>query len=655
MDSENLNLYFHEIIFQDPKAKKDSVCGVFSYEAMNIKNAQLGSLYLVGKISNVPKKKYKNSDFLLNLLASVIKREFYSNHQRTSLEALESALQGANIYLSDFVKKGHDEWIGNLHFVCLCFHQNNIHVTQTGNMVVQLSRNGTLSNISKKFQNQEKPEPIKTFSNLASGRIERRDKIIIATYDISDILSPQKTKELISYPTTDKLYHYIKDNLSVSSLACLLLEAKTQLPQESEKEEILETKEIAIGITFNFKEILDSNVEKINKIIRDQITFPNKITTFALKHHLVKYLTVLFLFLIIILSPFLIEKISSDIKIRKMNHFIQRTQENVERSELSLIYQNQSEARAFLKQSEELLENANFLFNKLPEKAQEKILPDLQLIQSRFDKQKNSLNNVINIIEIERIADLSKNNYNFNPLGILKLGDLLYLYELTSGFVYKIDLIDNSSELVFLSSKDTFKLGTATDTEILLLANPTKVSTYNINENYNICLLKPNLENTLNIKDMASYDGNLFFLDIQKLNIFKYSRTQDILNGAEWIVKGPTDELKDAVSLAVDGDVFVFKENGMIVQYSKGKKIKEIKFDISPRLSQAGQIFTSANMKNLYILDPLNNRIISYNKKDGLIKQYAISELTNLRDLWVTSDEKSIYLLNGLEICKIEI
>jgi hypothetical protein len=655
MDSENLNLYFREIIFQDPKAKKDSVCGVFSYEAMNIEDARLGNLYLIGKISNVPKNKYKNSDFLLNLLASAIKREFYSNHQRTSMEALESALQSANIYLSDFVKKGHNEWIGNLHFVCLCFYGNNIHVAQTGNMVVQLFRNGTLSNISKKFQNQEKPEPIKTFSNLASGKIEHGDKIIAATYDISDILSLQKTKELISYQTTDKLYHYIKDNLSVPSLACLILEAGIQSPQEPEKKEVFETEKVAIEITFNFKKILDSNIEKINRLIKNQITFPNKITIFALKHHIVKYLAVLFLLFTIILSPFLIEKISSDIKIRKMNHLLQRAQENVERSELSLIYQNQSEARAFLKQSELLLENADLLFNSLPEKAQEKVLPDLQSIQNWFEKQKNSLNNVVNIIEIERIADLSKNNYNFNPLGILKLENLLYLYELTSGFVYKIDLIDNSSELVFLSSKDTFKLGAATDTEILLLANPTRISTYNINENYNICLLKPNLENTLNIKDMASYDGNLFFLDVQKLNIFKYSRTQDILNGAEWIIKGPTDELKDAVSLAVDGDVFASKENGIIIHYSQGKKIKEIKLDISPRLSQAGQIFTSANMKNLYILDPSNSRIISYNKKDGLIKQYAIPELSNLKDLWVTSDEKSIYLLNGLEICKIEI
>ena len=177
MDSKNLNLYFREIIFQNPKFKKDSICGIFSYEAMNVEDMMLGNIYVVGKISNIPKKKYKNSDFLLNLLSSAIKREFYSNHKRTTLEALESALQSANIYLSDFAKRGHNEWIGNLHMVCLAFSGNDIHIGQTGNMVVQLFRENSISNISKKFRGQEEPEPTKTFSNIASGQIKERDKI----------------------------------------------------------------------------------------------------------------------------------------------------------------------------------------------------------------------------------------------------------------------------------------------------------------------------------------------------------------------------------------------------------------------------------------------------------------------------------------------
>jgi hypothetical protein len=334
---------------------------------------------------------------------------------------------------------------------------------------------------------------------------------------------------------------------------------------------------------------------------------------------------------------------------------MQRIADNIEKSQLSLAYQDQTEARAFLKQADILMNNADSLFKKLSEEAQNKILNDFQIIKISFDKQKNSLNNVISIVETEKIADLSKNTYSFVPNGILKLENFLYLYELTSGFLYKINLIDNSSELIFLSSKDTFKLGAATSDEILLLANPEKIAVYNYNEKYNLYMLKPNLENTFNIKDMSSYDNNLFFLDTQRLNIFKYSRTEGILNGSQWIIKGPTDELNDAVSLAVDGDIFVSTQSGGVFKYSQGKKIKDLKLDIAPPLSQAGQIFTSEELKNLYIIDAPNTRIISYDKTDGLIKQYSVPELKTLRDFWVDSNEQTIYLLNGLEVHKIQI
>jgi len=662
MEPRHLNLYFREIVYHHPRIKKDSVCGVFSYEALNVEDANLGNLYLVGKISNVPPKKYRNSDFLLNLLASAIKREFYSNHQRTSLEALESALQSANIYLNDFSQKGHKEWVGNLHFACLVSSQNNIHIGQTGNIIIQLFRGSTISSISKKFKNQEEnPEPSKTFSNIASGKIEEGDKVIISTSDISNILTTQKIKELISHPTTDKLYHYIKDILeqknkvkeqTPNSLACLILEAETKAPIEKEKISVAE--ENPIEFSLDFKKILEIKSDKISRAIKKRLTFPNKLTLFLISHHAVKYLLALFLIVLIILSPYVIGKINYDFKIGRINNLIERARENIKRSEISLTYQNQNEAQIFLRQTENLINKAESILEKLSEEAKYEPKQKLLSVINEFEKQKNSTNNIINISQPEKIADLSNNTYTFNPEGILKLENNLYLYELTSGFLYKIDLTNNSPTLVFLSSKDTFKMGAVTENAVLLLANPEKVSSYNIDEAYNIYLLKPNLENTFNIKDMTSYGDALFFLDVQKMNIWRYAITESVFNGAGWL-KAPSDELINAQSIAVDGNIFVSKENGIIIEYSQGKKLREIKFNINPLLSKGGQLFTKAEMKNLYVLDPPNNRIISFNKKDGLIKQYSIPDLNNLKDFWVDISEETIYLLNGLEIYRIEI
>src|SRR4030043_1453276 len=245
MDQSRFNLYFREIIYHHPSAKKDSVCGVFSYEALNVEEVGLGNLYIVGKISNLPPKKHKSFDFLLSLLASAIKREFYADTRKNTLEALESALQSANIYLTDFTKRGHDEWVGNLDFTCLAFSQNNIHIGQTGNMLVYLLRGETLTNIARKFSVGPKTNsPLKTFSNIASGTLEENDKLIITTTDILDIVSAQKIKELLSF-STEKLYDFLKNYLeeqsknkeaSMKYLSCLLLEASTISPKiEREK------------------------------------------------------------------------------------------------------------------------------------------------------------------------------------------------------------------------------------------------------------------------------------------------------------------------------------------------------------------------------------------------------------------------------------
>ncbi len=167
MEVFDLKLYFREIVYHHPSVKKNSVCGVFSWEAMTAEEAKMGNIYLVCKIYDIPTKKRKSFDFLLNLLASAIKRDFYSNTQKTPMEALESALQGANIYLADFAKRGHKEWMGNLDFACLIFSNKKIYLSQSGEILIYLLRQNVLTNINKRITSQKKNEPGKTFTNIA--------------------------------------------------------------------------------------------------------------------------------------------------------------------------------------------------------------------------------------------------------------------------------------------------------------------------------------------------------------------------------------------------------------------------------------------------------------------------------------------------------
>ena len=142
IEEQNLQLYFKEFIKAESSIRgidkvrpayrqANYVCDLLIYKPTNVEEAQLGTLFMFGKIKNIPKNKHRSLDFLLNLLISVIKREFYSNSKRSALEALEASLDKANLYLADFSEKGNVEWIGNLDFVCGVFFKNNLHVAQT--------------------------------------------------------------------------------------------------------------------------------------------------------------------------------------------------------------------------------------------------------------------------------------------------------------------------------------------------------------------------------------------------------------------------------------------------------------------------------------------------------------------------------------------
>lgn len=664
----NVNLYFREIVYHSPSGKKDSVCGVFSYEAINIEQAKLGNLYLVGKIANFPQKKHKNFDFLLNLLSSAIKREFYSDPERNTLEALESALQSANIYLTDFAKKGHKEWIGNLDFTCIAFSGNNMHVGQTGDMLIYLLRGSTMSNIARKFSTKEKKKvPLKTFSNIASGNLEENDRIVVSTSDILSLASAQKIKDLISYPSSEELYNYLKENLEEKSkakekepnaLACLILEARIKPPVITVKKEIPKSEEKPSITIVDLERVLNSKANKFNNVIKSKVSENSKLSRFTpvLRYNVVKYLVAFLVFLLIILSPYIVQKIGYDSKIKQVNNLIKRTEEVISKSEILLAYQNQFEAQSLLTQANALIANASSILSQLPEQVKTESAQDLKSIEQSLNGQKNSINNVVNIEQPEEITDLSRNSFSFNPRGILKLENTLYLYELTSGFLYEINLNDiENPTLVFLSSKDTFKLGTVRDNAIVLLSSPEKIYLYSNNDNYNTYLLKPSLENTLYIKDVDQYKGNLYFLDTERLNILKYTAQETSLTGEDWINENYKEDLIDAQSIAIDGSIYISKANGMIVEFIKGNKVKEFKPNVSPELNNSGQIFTTPEMRNLYILDPKNNRIVAYNKNDGLSTQYVSNEFGILTDLWVTPDERTMYLLNGLKVYRIDI
>ena len=119
--------------------------------------------------------------------------------------------------------------------------------------------------------------------------------------------------------------------------------------------------------------------------------------------------------------------------------------------------------------------------------------------------------------------------------------------------------------------------------------------------------------------------------------------------------------------MAVDGSLWALtKENAgeegkpsssptVIERYYAGKLQEALKLEIFPFPKSFFKIFTSSQQPYIYILEPVQNRIVIINKSGGIIEQFQSEKFDNLLDFSISQDGKTIYLLNGLKVYKITL
>jgi len=215
-----------EVVFSSEEGK--SFCDIFVYEPENVDEQALGNLYIIGEIVDFS----ENSSYLVNLLASIIKKEFYSNTKRSTMESLEASLHKANSTLSDLAEQGNVDWIGNLNMTCGTYKNGELHLSQTGKGKTMLVRDGQITDIGKNTTNEEKSHPFKTFTNIASGELENGDFVLFITPQIFNIFSMEKLRQLASSLDIEELAEIMQDSVekenNIKTLGLLLMKIKEE-------------------------------------------------------------------------------------------------------------------------------------------------------------------------------------------------------------------------------------------------------------------------------------------------------------------------------------------------------------------------------------------------------------------------------------------
>lgn len=158
---------------------------------------------------------------------------------------------------------------------------------------------------------------------------------------------------------------------------------------------------------------------------------------------------------------------------------------------------------------------------------------------------------------------------------------------------------------------------------------------------------------TPSLIDLAVFNGRIYLLDAKSKTVYRLSKDSSGYHGTVWFSQNTG--LSDPKGLAVDGDLYVL-DGSRVKKFSQGKATSFALEDIRPKLETPRAIVTGTTLKNLYIADPAQARILVFSKEGVLVKQYSSADaLSKTKHLAISADEKMLYALSDHTVYSISL
>ncbi len=189
------------------------------------------------------------------------------------------------------------------------------------------------------------------------------------------------------------------------------------------------------------------------------------------------------------------------------------------------------------------------------------------------------------------------------------------------------------------------------------------------------------------IHSCVNYDGKLSFVDSTDYKLYnivgstvsseqKISADQAFpYSGFTYVISGNTlnkyaagstaptlweqnDSFKNAKSLAVAYNVYVLTSDNRLLSFSAGKQTDFTVKGLENGLANGIKVVADLDFNYIYVADKGNKSVVVLDDKGNLLKQYKTEKdetWSDLRDIAVSPDEKTLYVLAGSKIFLIDL
>jgi len=150
----------------------------------------------------------------------------------------------------------------------------------------------------------------------------------------------------------------------------------------------------------------------------------------------------------------------------------------------------------------------------------------------------------------------------------------------------------------------------------------------------------------------APYLASVYSISGDELT--KYSKEEDSLSGSLW---AQSSEFEGAVSLAIDGNVYVLRSDGTLLRFLSGEKDNFTVTGLAKGFSNPANVVKDVNLDNIYVADTGNNRVVVLDGEGVLVAQYVANDDSwdDIKSVGVTRDETQLFVLSGSKVYTVDL
>lgn len=538
-----------------------------------------------------------------------------------SMRALNKKIQKKDILKDDFLSKNS--------FVIILSYQNEIHLTTLGNSEVYFIRNSKVMHISEGIAAQNIKDDL--FLNVASGEIQNKDVLIFSTIPLLTHMTHTQMADISKNNNEKEILVTIEEFINLSEggvIGATVVSGSLALPFDDVTETISYNKN-------DNKNKLGTITDKMQQSIKK---YSNSIP--FLKELIFLAVTVLTLFIVWTGIGMISNEINSDTEKYKL--LLKEVSNNIGiaysaakdgRKEESIKILNETEIKA-----KDLFKNSTFQ-------------SDAQRFLRQITEMKDNLSSTTRIsgkslVDISNTDDLLKGLFFFDE----------ELYTFGENNLFRI--IDNKVENVIPFNED--------ETIIKGIPLEKKQKMVFLTESGNIIeseKLKSDYAKTKDIaswkkgNDISFFDKNIYILSPENNEIYKYSRGSELYSSP--ISYNKSTDLKNAISITIDGSIYILKEGGIVTKLFRGTE-QNFKLKNKPEgFDSVTSIYTRPDLDLLLFLSPSTNRIYIFQKNDNeaIFEQQYIVDTENeiLSGLWFDLNYNRILVSGKQKIYEIPL